>query len=182
MKRSEQYRYADMGALADLLAQVASSDLSAGDVAKVKTELAKPAYAGKTSAERLRLLMAPVLVDNPVIVAVVRQSCTITELQEWLRPIIFAASAALQQKWVPKSGIMFALYSPDYVVDYNAATFAPIRVDALADKLITQAQLDDRFPLVPDPSWSPKIWQTPCEAVLGDLSVVTLGDVLRAEE
>jgi hypothetical protein len=182
MKRSEQYRYADMGALANVLAQVTSSDLGAGDVAKIKTELAKPAYGGKTPAERVEMLMAPVLVDNPVIVAVVRQSCAITELQEWLRPIIFTASPTLQQKWVPKSGIMFALYSPDYVVEYNAATFAPIRVEALADGLITQAQLDERFPLISDPSYSPKIWQTPIEGLLGDLSVVTLGDVLAAEE
>lgn len=181
MKRSEQYRNADMGALADVLNQVTSSDLTAAEVAALKTELTKPVYAGKTSVERVGLLMSQALVDNPEPVTQVRASCTLTELQDWLRPIVFMSSPSLQQKWIPKSGIMFGLYSPDYIVEYDAATFVPIRTEALADKLITQAQLDARFPVVNDPAWSAKIWQTPCEAVLGDLAVVTLGDVQRAE-
>jgi hypothetical protein len=169
-----------MGALADVLKQDAPA-LTTAEIAALKAELAKPAYAGKTSAERVVLLMAPVLITNPVAVTQVRKTCTITELQDWLRPIIFTSSPALQQKWVPKSGIMFGLYSPDYVVEYASTTFAPIRLEAVADGLITQAQLDEQFPMIDDPAYQEEIWQTPCEAVLGDLAVVRLADVLAAE-
>lgn len=167
-----------MAALADVLSQVTSSDLTAGEVAALKAELAKPAYAGKTSAERVKLLMSAALVDNPVPETQIRQHCTITELRDWLRPIVFGT---LQQKWIPKSGIMFGLYSDDYIVEYDAEVFVTMRDEALADGLVTQAQLDEQFPVINDPAYSPKIWQTPCEAVLGELSVVTLGDVLAAE-
>ena len=181
MKRSEQYRHADMAALADVLSQATGSDLSGAQVAALKIEMAKPAYAGKTSAERVKLLMSAALVDNPVPETQIRQHCTITELRDWLRPIVFTASGTLQQKWIPKSGIMFGLYSDDYIVEYDAGVFVTMRDEALADGLVTQAQLDEQFPVINDPAYSPKIWQTPCEAVLGELSVVTLGDVLAAE-
>jgi hypothetical protein len=170
-----------MGALADVLAQVSSTDLGAEELAALKVELEKPAYAGKSSPERVALLMAPALIDNSNPQKEIRKPSTVGELRDWLRPIILVAAPGLQQKWVPKSSMMLGLYNAHDVVEYDSSTFQPLRLEALADKLVTQAQMDTMFPMVPDPAYQAKIWVTPCEAVLGDLSVVTLGDVQKAE-
>lgn len=189
MKRSEQYRYADMAALADVLAQVSSSDLSAADLAKLKTELAKPAYGGKTAAERVKILMSPVLVDNPYPVSYLHKTCTCLEMLTFLYPLIGAAgnSAIWAQTVADLQKRPLAIIrwdDPDFVQLRTVATtqgdvmyLCPVSLLEIPSEENNHIAIMEKYP---DPSWSAKIWQTPIEAVLGDLSVVTAGDCVKA--
>lgn len=183
MKRSEQYRHADMAALADVLSQVTSSDLTTQEVTALKTELAKPAYAGKTSAERVGILMTQVLVDNPDAGEVLdHQSCSVGEFLQFILPYWLPEATAPQQYWAEIVRNKLAPRSQSARVRWDDPDFVPMREAATTPGSPVYLFAESALEVVMPPILAPeKIWQTPCEVVLGDLAVVTLGDVLRAE-
>lgn len=188
MKRSEQDRHADMMMLGRVLSQ--EDGMTSGELAALKTELSKPAYSGKTSAERVILLMSPVLVDNPEPRRDLHKTCTCLEMLTFLYPLIKAAGE--NPAWLPITSDLKD--RPLAVIRWDDDDFVPLRTAATTPghalyvcdlALIETPSAENGYKAImekyPDPSYSAKVWQTPIEVVWGDLAVVSLSQVQRAE-
>ena len=153
--------------------------LSAGQTATLKAEIAKPAYTGMSVAELCDAINLPGQVDNPVDVTQVRSSTTIALLKEWWRPLLGAVTdPAKKQKWFSLSSSYLAQYSDDYRVEYDASSFAPLRVGALADKIVTQDDLDALMPLVDDPAYVPTFWLSVSDTLFGTGTLIEASDLV----
>lgn len=165
----------------------ASTALTTPQKVALKAELAKSVYAGKTTSEKVNLLNAWGYGPNPDTQGQVRRPSTIGAVKEWFRQFILPPSTPLKQTWLQKSSIAFAQYTDATVVEINSASFALFAADAVADGIITQADLEAHFPLIPDPLYNSIIQlPSPASVVLGNPSgggvwMVDDADVLAAE-
>lgn len=188
MKRDEQDRHADMMMLGRVLSK--NDGMTSGELAALKAELSKPVYAGKTSAERVVLLMSPVLVDNPEPRRDLHKTCTCQEMLTFLYPLIRVAGSGAA--WADT--IKDLQERPLAVIRWDDDDFVPLRTAATTPghalyvcdlALIETPSAENGYKAImekyPDPSYSAKVWQTPIEVVWGDLAVVSLSQVQRAE-
>ena len=173
----ESDKYADRAVISRVLG---SRLVLSGDQKKaLVAELKDPAYAGKTASEIVSMLNEYKLVDNPAPPTMVRQSTTVGQLKDWFRPIVFPRLGdSTGQKWLQKSGILLSQYQDSARVEYDSPTFSPLRVDAVKDGLLTQADLDVLMPLVQDIAYNVKLWQSAADVLLGPGSLVDDGDLV----
>jgi hypothetical protein len=155
-----------------------ATTLSAEQVAALKAEIGKPAYAGMSVAEVCDALNLPAQVENPEPQGQVRSSTTIGALKDWWRPLLAAVSdVPKRDKWLAVSGARLSQYTDGYVVEYDAEMFVPLRLGALADKVIAQADMDALMPLIPDPAYLPTFWVAISDTLFGTGALVEASDL-----